>query len=231
MARVPRVSLSSSSSSMACLAVLLSRPAAVAAGEPAVFRLHELQTRYLSAKAEGCELALSATLRSESPTIELKLDQERCPLPFSARRAGLDRLWQRLVGKRDPGALRVASVLAPIYPEAADRLARAALVSREWLRYVRQARRDTASAALVLELLRQSNAYRELRELLVSWGQDCELSRVEKIAELRGPARGPSASRQHAAAQWLPALPRGMRVPLPLLVWLQCKPPAPAAKP
>ncbi|MBK8481112.1 MAG: hypothetical protein IPL40_08035 [Proteobacteria bacterium] len=209
--------------------VALFAPRPLVAGEPPAFRLRELQTRYLWAEREGCELFLGVEQRSEQPALRLKVEQERCPLPFSARRAGLDALWQRLLRARGGAAPRVAAVAAPMYPEAADRLARAALASPGWRRHVQQGRRGAASAALVLELLQASAAYAELQALLRSWGQDCAVGHVEKIAELRGPMRGPSRPRAHPAEQWLPPLPRGMRVPFPLIVSLDCKPAAAAS--
>lgn len=200
----------------------LGAPRSARAGEPPAFRLRELQTRYLWAEREGCELFLGVEERSEAPLLQLKLEQERCPLPFAARRAGLDALWQRLVRERRGAVPRVGSVQAPIYPEAAERLAQAALAAPEWTHYLRHRRPGQTPNALVLELMRRSGAYAELLELLRAWGQRCELAGVEKVAELTGRERNVSAWMRRAP------LPRGQRVPYPLMVYLRCDLPPPA---
>lgn len=203
--------------------VALCSPRRATAGEPPAFRVRELQTRYLWAEAPGCEVFLGVERRSEAATLQLKLEQERCPLSFAARRAGLDALWQRLVRERRGAVPRVGSVQAPIYPEAAERLAQAALAAPEWARNLRhRPRRASPPNTLVLELMRRSGAYAELLELLRAWGQRCELAGVEKVAELTGRERNLPASMRRAP------LPRGQRVPYPLMVYLRCDLPPPA---
>lgn len=208
--------------SLAFTFVALCSPRPATAGEPPAFRVRELQTRYLWAQAEGCEVFLGVELRSEAATLQLKLEQERCPLPFAARRAGLNTLWQALVRERGQAALQVGSVQAPLYPEAAERLAQAALAAPEWKHYLRHRRPGQTPNALVLELLRRAGAYTELLALLSAWGQRCELAGVEKVAELTG--------RERDLPAWMrrSPLPRGQRVPYPLLVYLRCALPPPA---